>query len=242
LRLSRNAFKVGIMLPVRNRARILPFTLEKIKEQNYDLKSLGIKFLINDSEDRSLDIADEFCANMRDRMYRCDIIEMKCNMCRDIRNDRRHNGMLHHMAFLKNTLFSSMVNDGYDYLMYMDSDILLGNDTVRRLVDFGKDITAPLLDIVSGHYNYFMWDRETGKYKRGHKYPEKRFICDYTCGCYIIKGNMFKFVKFGHENQLGDDDTLMRICREKGIKIWMIPNLGVRHIYDIDRFLMENKR
>lgn len=230
--------KVGIMMPVRDRGRILPFTLDRILHQDIGLESIGIKFLVNDSEDNSVELIDEFINNNGKDMYKCNMIEMTCNKEKDERCERRQNDMFHHMAFLKTVLFNSMMNDDYDFIMYMDSDILLGSDVIRRLSEYCVEICAPMLDVTMNHYNYFFYDNRSKQYNRVWNHKNKVFIADYVCGCYMISKRMFDIIKFGHEGQLGDDDTLMRICREKRVRIYVIPGLDIKHIYDIDSFLV----
>jgi len=138
----------------------------------------------------------------------------------------------------------------YDYLMWIDSDIVFNPDDFFRLLNHNLDIVSGLYLTESGNSYATVkdWDVETYKkngrfdfLKKDFKNDKKLFEVSYTgFGFILIKKGVFekieypwfkpRFIEMDHIREFTMEDvTFCLEAKEKGFKIMIDPNVIVGH-------------
>ncbi|GIM47030.1 hypothetical protein DNHGIG_25790 [Collibacillus ludicampi] len=134
--------KVAIGCVVRNRAWILPRYLEAL--ENIDYPNKMYLFLENDSEDSTLKILEEFnekhlLMNNRKGDY-CNLATLNTNDPNWARGEYAANQYAN-LAFLRNNFIEMFLGTDADYLLSIDSDIIVPPDIINRLMEYADEKT-----------------------------------------------------------------------------------------------------
>ena len=160
-----------IAAPVRNREWILGEYLEHIKEIDYPKEKIGLHFICNDCIDESFNIIDFFrCRNQEEYRYiRISNIELgyPADCCEDgdrriCRKDGKFRRDLYSfpaLSTLRNLILDlASLDKKAQYLLSLDSDILVKPDIINRLLETKKDIIAALVKNGGDVYNWIPFE------------------------------------------------------------------------------------
>ena len=143
----------------------------------------------------------------------------------------------------RNNQFFEAKENNYDYILYIDSDIVFPGDALKKLIALDKDVASGIY--YSREYPFrpvihkFVEHNQIRNYT---EWPESPFKVDSTgAGFLLIRNTVFDiFEKNKYEpfaivpNGLGEepsDDTCFCIrCKEKMIDIWVDPSIELGHI------------
>lgn len=176
---------VMIGCPIRNRAWVLPAYLMSLTQMDYDLSKLEFCFIINDCDDQTPDILEQFALRLPGRVSL-------------IINNQPHPGghlrgwySFARLAYLRNLLLGEFLKSSCSYLFSVDSDILLPHRALSILLEDRCDVVSAL--VCNGHeigdvmiYNLLNRD-DSGNYRHLRDFPRNRlFPVDCTGAAYLI--------------------------------------------------------
>ena len=142
----------------------------------------------------------------------------------------------------------------YDYLMWIDSDMVFSPEDFFKLLDHDKDVVSGIYKM-SDNVNYATVENMDEEYfEMWMRYPfllqkniDKKegqlFTCDYTgLGFMLIKNGvieklkypwfyprLLKWEKYGWEDFPFDDVEICMRMREAGFDIWVDPKIRIGH-------------
>jgi len=146
---------------------------------------------------------------------------------------------------VRNLIAHWTINNGYDYLFAVDSDISFPPDTLQRLLSHDKDV-------VSGIYIQRIPGQHTIEIMRKNQFGGVSHIdwseisgqglvlidgCGF--GCALIKSQVFKAIPYphflyhsaiDHSNTLSEDVHFCNLARDHGFKLWADTDVICDHI------------
>ena len=150
-----NKKTITIATLVRNREYILPHYLNHIYNIDYDKSKINILWVVNNSNDNSQKILEDFKSkyNSEYNKIKIDVIN-KTNLKEDTRKkEPRIDYIYKHLAELRNYICE---NSNTDYLFSIDSDILvLDKDILNKFTSYDKDIVSSYI------YNGYIFAKDT---------------------------------------------------------------------------------
>lgn len=141
----------------------------------------------------------------------------------------------------RNLIVEHALEIGYDYIMWVDSDMILPKNTLTQLMSHDKDI-------VSGVYAYKILRGENVVAKRFKKDAKDTYedipikeikesklmeIDGVGFGCVLTKVDMFRHIKkpwFKYSPTMGEDIYFCRKAQKAGYKIWLDTSIKADHI------------
>lgn len=214
--------------PVHNRAWVLPLYLKYILSIDYPKKNITLCFILNDSHDESQKILENFKYNHIEDYNDIIIRNLKYNMPDDIRQCRVSRKVYQRLAWVRNEFISNVKDE--DYVMSIDSDILVPPNILKELIAQKKDIISALLfnDPSMRYPNILLI--ENGLMKHYFEFPKDSvFEVDITGAVYLIKSKICKRVKYGYD-KYGEDIPFCISAKKLGYKIWCNSSVSCRHI------------
>jgi hypothetical protein len=229
---------VLIAAPISNREKFLPYYLSNLYSLNYPKKQLSFYFIINNSQDNSLQILQQFKSNHEHEYNNITIDQYNGN--RHTPNDERTNEIrlkysYSHLSILRNMLLQYTVKNNYNYLLSVDSDIMVEPETLNKLLSANVDACAGLI------YNgYIQYPDEYWKYpnilklgqsggfehisnwyvKNALTLTESKLIpVDGTGAIILLSNKLCKEVKYSYHNQ-GEDLGFSLDCRRKKYQLY----------------------
>lgn len=146
----------------------------------------------------------------------------------------------------RNLIVEHALEIGYDYILWVDSDMILPKNTLLRLLSHNKDI-------VSGVYSYKVINGENAVVKRYSKTDEDTYedvslkeiretkelmlVDGIGFGCVLTKVNIFNKIEqpwFKYEKDLGEDIFFCRKAQETGIEIFVDPTVKAGHVGQVN--------
>jgi len=236
---------VCIGFPVRERAWVLPYTLESIVNLDYPKKYIGLRFIVNDSKDATFKMLLQFKKLYREQ-YRYIVVElMNFGTRPDERKVNTRDKTIWIMGRLKNAITDAL--SMYDnYWLYMDSDICLQKDTLKLLIEADKDVIAGWCRTstkISGIYNFLKYNAHMRRYDREFDYKEvlnskSPVKMDLVAGIFLMKTWLFKkgrvkFYQASVQNCTEDEGATRDLIR-LNVERWLHPKAFVYHIMDMD--------
>ena len=157
-----------------------------------------------------------------------------------------------HLAYLRNILYQEFVANDADYLFSVDSDILVAEDCLLKLIETGKEIVAApvrnsanenVLNFLlrNDHYFYRTYTRNIDTLARiMPDYPRKMptlFEVGLTGACILISKAAHTLLP---DRPYGADDTahvaedvgFADACYTAGVKQWIRSDIKTIHLYD----------
>jgi len=143
------------------------------------------------------------------------------------------------VVYSRNILREYCLENGYDYLLSLEQDVIPPKDAIERLLKHEKDI-------VGGLYYYFGDDKKTllpmlwvhykeeyAKRLNFNEVPENELIEVITCGlgCVLIKKEALEKIEFRHVKGKDpwDDLWFCEDAREKGFKVHVDTSIKCKH-------------
>ena len=146
----------------------------------------------------------------------------------------------------RNLIVEHALEIGYDYILWVDSDMILPKNTLLRLLSNNKDI-------VSGVYSYKVINGENAVVKRYSKTDEDTYedvslkeiretkelmlVDGIGFGCVLTKVNIFNKIEqpwFRYDKDLGEDIFFCRKAQETGIEIFVDPTVKAGHVGQVN--------
>lgn len=234
--------KVMISCPIRNRGKIVDTYLSKIKKLNYDLKNIILYFVLNNSEDNTEEKLLKF-KNENDYLFN-DIIIDKKDECGGIvydRNEMRKLAMYDRLSKLRNIIIQKAIELNVDYLFSVDSDILISQDSLIRLIEHNKDVVSAVVKNCNcdNHYNYMFYNKIRKRFERNKfKFSDKGLIkVDLTGACVLISKKALQFAKY-YSRPSGEDEGFALEMMKNNISMYVDTNLKMQHIYNIEDYVI----
>jgi glycosyltransferase involved in cell wall biosynthesis len=222
--------KVMIGCPVRNRAWILSEYLEHLEKLDYPQSHIYYCFIINDSNDETQDILEKFAQKHPSSVRLC------------VNNQSPSTGWLRgsysfrRLAELRNLLLKEFIYSDCDYLLSLDSDILIPAHALRALIEDNCDIVSCLvcngLEIGDPSiFNVLVKDNQ-GRYIHIKNIQRSGiFKVDCTGAAYLIKRKVIADYGVRYSSQLGAED--IGFCADalsKGFEIYCDGRIECQHI------------
>ena len=142
----------------------------------------------------------------------------------------------------------------YDYIMWIDSDIIFNVEQLKKLIESGKDIVSGLYKMSDNKHYATVKDMDDEFFKKNGYYPflkeedikgKELMEVDYTgFGWMLIKKGVFEsldypwfrplWTKFEMKDKIiedfsSEDVGFCKLIREKGYKIYVHPEVIVGH-------------
>lgn len=237
-----NSSTVTIAAPIRNRAWILPLYLKHIKNIEYPKNKIELLFVVNDSQDESLNLLTEFKENHRE--YKSIRIEKYNRNAPEDKRDlnTRNNYIYTHLSKLRNYIMSKTKTD---YLLSIDTDILVQPDIINNLLKSDKDIISGLIwngyiTCVDKPYLYpnIMKIAEQGMYRHiVNNYVKNApsllsptlMEVDLTGAVILLSRKVYKSIKYGFHPQ-GEDAYFCKMAQDKGFELFCDLSVFSHHI------------
>lgn len=229
---------VTIACPVSNRDWILEHYLKHIYSIQYDHKLINLYFVLNNSKDNSEQILKEF-KQKYDHEYN-DIKIDYYNKNRNIPKDNRSNEVrlkhtYFHLSVLRNKLLE-YASKNTDYLLSVDSDILVKPDVIHKLLSANKDICASLIwngylhnsekpylypNILSYDENKILKHVSNYHVKNAPTLSESKILeINATGAVCLMSKDICRVTKYSWHNQ-GEDMFWSEDCQSKGYKLYV---------------------
>lgn len=214
--------KIAIGCPIRNRAWILPEYLEALQEIDYPSKVY--LFLENDSEDESLYILQQIKPDM--------LQSIKTGADRWRRGEYNQD-QFSHLAEVRNQFLEMFLQTDADYLLSVDSDVIVPPDILTRLLELADEKTIigaaisnvagkPLDGATPGNF-LIRLNEYSGSYIHPPHYELSGVMdVDVVGAVYLIPRKAIKDgVRYG-ENSQGEDIYFSQQAKGKGYKLQVL--------------------
>ncbi|MBX4152262.1 glycosyltransferase [Paenibacillus lautus] len=246
---------ITIAAPIRDREWILPYYLKHIENIDYPKDKIELLFVVNDSTDNSFDILHDYQTNHKNLYKRIRIETYNRKVPIDNRvSITRKNHIYDHLSKLKNYIMSQVKTD---YLLFVDSDILVSPDIINNLLKHQKDIVSGLI-----WNGYLMTPEKPYLYPNVMKLKDQNSYIhivnhrikntestsyltkvDLTGAVILLSKKVYKSIKYGFHPQ-GEDAYFCKIAQDKGFEIFCDLGIFCHHIMDeklLREFINEEK-
>ena len=133
--------------------------------------------------------------------------------------------LIHHA---RNNMVKYALDNDYEYLMFIDSDMVLPQDTITKLMAHDKDIISARAHKRVYPYSpcFYIDDKPVTEYKGLME------VDSVGMACCIIKTEVFKDIKypFDFTTGVGEDIAFCKRAKEKGYSVWVDTDLEVGHV------------
>lgn len=220
---------VVIGAPVRNRAWVLPFYLQRIYDLDYPKDKIILLFLINDCTDNSQEILLRFQAAHAPEYRDIILLQHDMNQIPDERIRLTRDAIFHSLAILRNIMLIYAAQA--DYYFNVDTDILIPPDALQLLLGCNKDIVSALIwnDITKTYPNILV--KRSDNIIHWINPPENALIpCDVTGAVCLMTREVCKKVRFAYHFQ-GEDVSFCLDAKKLGFEIWSYTRVKADHLY-----------
>ncbi|MDD3893546.1 MAG: hypothetical protein PHU36_00780 [Syntrophomonadaceae bacterium] len=216
--------------PVRNRAWILPEYLECLENIDYPADKIKFCFIVNDSIDDTEAILTEFSRRSLSPVQIINTPDSKNN------GHQRGTYRLEQLAKLRNLLLEKFFQSECEYLLSVDSDILVPPSIIRQLLSRDCLIISAL--VCNGHhindssiYNV-MQKNPVGNYQYMKDFPRDNiFRTDITGAAYLIHRSVIVTHRVYYSAKRGAEDIgFCEEARARGIPIFCDGTIECRHV------------
>lgn len=241
---------VTIASPIRDREKYLPFYLKAISNQTYPKNLTNLLFVTNNIKDNSLKILKQFKSNNSNKynLIRIDNINNE-NIPHDGENRllrARTKKVYYFLAELRNYICS---NTNTDFLLSVDSDIMLKPNTLEKLILSNKKCISAL--VCNGHvfakqqpnknidkykFTNAMWKNTLNKYthfRKSELNKDKILEVDVTGAVYLISKDIYKNCKYKYNIQ-GEDIPFCEDIKRLGKKLYCDTSIKLPHCMDLE--------
>ncbi|MDV4151961.1 glycosyltransferase [Clostridium sp. AL.422] len=133
--------KVLIASPINQRPEILVEFLKSLKELNKDNIEYNYFFIDDNKIKESTKILNEFNNYESNVSILRNELKSDQYICDDITH-RWTNDLVKKVAEFKNFMLTKAINEDFDYLFLVDSDLVLHENTLKRLISLNKEIVS----------------------------------------------------------------------------------------------------
>jgi len=204
--------KVMVGAPVRNRAWVLPRFIEAIKKQDIPFETC---FIVNDCVDNTKELLDQ--AGFTTVLH-----NLNSN-----HGHVRGEYSLRNLALLRNVLLDKFLESDCNYLFSIDTDVIIPEGSIRKLVEADKDIISMLIR----NHPTFMAHNILINNEHLPQIPEGIISIDVTGAVYLIKRHVIEQgVRYDY-SPLGEDIPFCEEAKRKGFGIYCDTRLKPIHAY-----------
>lgn len=229
--------KIFIGAPVRDRAWILPRFIKHIKKMNTTDIELHTLFLINDCDDNSEDL-------LRQAGFNTMVVnELPSKTVSSLRGKYSYQ----HLATLRNILIEEFLKTDNEYFFSIDTDILVPEHGLKKLIENNKDICSMILCNEKGQlgkraHNIMNYNPKKRKFYHILDWEKNSiFEVDLTGAVYLIHRRVLENGVRYADNTLGEDVPFCQKAKEKGFKIFCDTSIKPIHVMDKDVELVADK-
>ncbi|MGG1650423.1 glycosyltransferase [Paenibacillus sp. NRS-1775] len=247
---------VTIAAPIRNRAWILPSYLQRIIDIEYPKEKMELLFVVNDSDDKSFDVLNSFKKENKHTYKNIRIDTYNRNAPADKRDlNIRNNFIYDNLSKLRNYIMSKVKTD---YLMFIDTDILVQPDIINNLLKHKQDIVSSLIwngyitrpdkpylypNIMKVNSNGYFEHIVNSQVKNASLLLSPSLLkVDLTGAVIMLSRKVYKTVKYGFHPQ-GEDAYFCKMAQSKGFELFCDLGAFSHHIMSqdyLERYLREN--
>lgn len=143
----------------------------------------------------------------------------------------------------RNTIAQQAIDGDYDYVLWLDSDMVFQPDLLTRLLDDGKDIVSGLYFKRVKPYNPVLFKKleihgSECEYEDLLEYPDELFeVASAGFGGMLMKVEVLRTILekegpmwFAPMGNVGEDCAFCIRARKYGYKIWCDPNAKMGHV------------
>lgn len=214
--------KIVIGCPAKNRAWILPEYLAALEAIDYHNKEYI--FMENNSNDATLTLLRRFRSRSPTRIFSL--------------TSKKHQGEARteywkenyaYLAKIRNRFLELFLQTDGEYLLSIDSDIIVPADIIKQLLPLadGKTMVGAAISNIpncrlDGQVpgNFMFFDQETGSMHHPKRYTPRGILdVDVVGACYLIPRKVIKDgVRYGPDRQ-GEDIPFCKKAKELGYKL-----------------------
>lgn len=222
--------RVMIGCPVRNRAWILKEYLQSLVDIEYPEDCIEYCFIINDCIDETPYILEDFAKRQTGVVHL--IYENSSVSSGHLRGEYS----FPRLAYLRNCLLREFITSKCDYLLSVDSDILVQTDLLKKLIKDNCDIISCL--VCNGHeignlaiYN-ILYKNKKGEYSHMTNFPRDTiFKVDCTGAAYLIKRHVISEYGIRYSAFYGAEDIgFCESAINNGLEIYCDGRIEAKHV------------
>jgi hypothetical protein len=222
--------RVAIGSIVRNRAWVLPDYLSALQSMQM-IPERGYLFIENDSEDETQSILSNFADN-EEAFARVALVKT------GVQSWDHHQYDYANLASLRNRLLEWFLTTGADFLMSVDSDVIVQPDTFEKLCETyqstGGIVGASICNVpgaeLDGHTPGNFMILENGAYRHPTVYPMSgAYEVDLTGAVYLIPRWVIEQGARYDDNSQGEDVPFCASAKELGCPIHMNMDAQCEH-------------
>jgi hypothetical protein len=145
------------------------------------------------------------------------------------------------ITFIKNEIIQAVLNNGYDYVFFVDSDLLIQPETLLGLIESGKDIIAEIFWTdwtKSGKEEPNAWDFDHYKFFQGTMEQWKIpgiYKCGGTGACILIHRSVYErgvnYNPIPNVSFWGEDRAFSIRAYVAGFEMWVDTHYPCEHMY-----------
>lgn len=202
--------------PVRNRAWVLPRHIAGIVKQRNEVE-FQTCYIVNDCKDRTEEIL---------QLQGFHYIKRDWGPFQTRSEKRGHYSYLH-LALLRNTLLEHFLATDCEYLFSCDTDIIIPEGSLKKLIDHDKDIVS----MVIRNHPTMMAHNVMKEFRHMPQIPYGLISCQFTGAVYLIKRKVIEAgVRYAY-HPWGEDAPFCLQAREKGFQLFCDTTLQPIHAY-----------
>lgn len=212
--------KVMVGAPVRNRGWILPRHLDALLEQ--DEVEVEFLYVVNDCVDNTVDVLEHY-----------NIPYVTNNLSAENSHERGYY-KLDSLAVLRNRLLDEFIKSDCDYLFSIDTDIIIPDGSLKKLIEDDKEIISMLIKnnpTIPAH-NIMRYSEEFDRVAHFEITEEGIIEGDLTGAVYLIRREAIEAgVRYGY-HWIGEDAYFSEKAKELGYKLYCDTRLRPIHAFD----------
>lgn len=160
----------------------------------------------------------------------------------------------------RNTLIDKFLKNPSDYLFFVDSDMIIPQDAIERLMSHDKDMVSGIYfgRSQAGETHAMASIKENNEYRRISSFPKGLIDVDSVgLGCCLIKKQTIEKISELHKNKplfrnkffsrnefVGEDFYFCELLKDAGFNIFVDPSVQCGHIGGIidTKYYLANKK
>jgi cellulose synthase/poly-beta-1,6-N-acetylglucosamine synthase-like glycosyltransferase len=223
---------ITIGCPCQNNERTMPSYLEAIRNLNFPKDEIQLAFLINNSTDDTYYILKTFREEYLGDYYKISIWDI--SGVNDGYIDNRNAGRNYqYFANIRN-LWLKMADPCSEWILSIDSDIIVPSDIIHRLMLHDVDmVSALILNNVTGWNNYNIQRWNGNNYcaitDMDYEFQDGLIEVDITGACSLMKKSAIKNTKYRFHKQ-GEDHGFCIDLKKKGCRIYCDTTIRPEHL------------
>jgi len=224
--------------PIQNRQHTILKYLDHIYELDYPKNKILLAFYVNNSTDKTYECLETFRDSYMDEYY--NILLWDETTPKEYVDDQTRESFRDYseFAYIRNRFIQLIYPYPWQYLLSVDSDILVEPNTIKTLINNNKDIIASLV-----YHKRIYWLNEYNILLNGKNNiarhinfdslpkPIKPFRVDVTGECYLINRRVFDSGVRYHFHKQGEDVAFCQDAQEHGFSIYCDPSVRPWNLY-----------